>query len=219
MSDLKLNKRECKWDVLLRPFMLWVNGMYIGACISQENIVKLFENYCLIEVINNEDDNVFENRIIKEYSTNNRIIMKVKVYFEKDKDANPYYSSNVGLHRCSQILQELCSYVWEGEMPLNVQNIINGFYELLFDNMPEISLVNKINYIYENSESYIRNIVYYLSNNIVIISRWAGGFRSSIENDCEFEAEISVFNLISIDDVKKVLNSLCAKYNAKWVSL
>ena len=202
---------------IITSLYIRVNEMYIGARISHENIVKLFENYCQINVLNNEDDNVFANSIIKEFSTNNRIIMRVKVYFEKDKDANPYYSSNNGLRLCSQMMQELCSYVWEGEMPLNVQRIINDFYELIFDNISEISLADKINYIYENSDSSIRNIVYYLTNSIVIISRWVGGFRSNIENDCEFEAEINVYDSINIETVEKVLNSLCAKYNAKWV--
>jgi hypothetical protein len=197
-----------------------MSKMDIRHSVSTDQIARLFDDYCETGSIERQHDDAFENSIIDRYRTNNRTIIRANIYFEKDKDANPYYSSNTKLHRCSMLLQELCTYPWAQEIPKRECSIINGLYGLLFGYNPEVPLVDKIKRIHESSEDYIKDITYYLTNNITLISRWAGGQNNNnIENDCEFDVELSLFGSISEECIKKVLDDLCLKYDAKWVML
>lgn len=181
-----------------------------------KQILELFNKYFEGKFIFNQDNLEFEKTIINEYSRNNRKNMMIKVFFEKDKDANPYYSSNDKLNKCSQLLHEICDLHMGKDIPDKETNIINEIYQLMFNDTTDNTLEEKINYINKVSEDCIKSITYYLTNNIVIIKRWAGGFRSTIDNDCEFEAELSLFDSIDTVETEKLLDNLCQKYGAKW---
>lgn len=182
-------------------------------------IVQIFNEYCSMELIYKQDDDVFEDELIEEFSKKYRTTIKVKVWFEKDKYGNPYYYSGKKLYDCTQFINKLYSYDWGHEILSDVICILNKLCELKAEDKDYNSIDNRINYLYENSEEYLKNIVYYLTNNIVIITRWAGGYNSNIESDCEFEAYLSLFNSISEESVGKVMDDLCQEYNASWAFL
>jgi len=193
--------------------------MNIKRTVGKKEIAKLFRHCCDLESIQYDDYDVFENSIINEFNKKNKTSIKIKIYFEKDEDGNHYYFSGKKLYNCSLALQEIHNNNWESAIPLYVQKIIDEIFELLFLGNEENCIERKTEKILDEAEDYIKNIVYCITNNTIIINRWFGGFKSKITNDCELEIELNLLPTINKNEVKKSINRICQKYDAKWIRI
>ncbi len=61
--------------------------------------------------------------------------MKIKMYYPKDEDANPYYSNNQKLNQCSKMVRELL------KNELFIVKKWDGGHRSLIDNDCEVKLI------------------------------------------------------------------------------
>lgn len=143
--------------------------------------------------------------------------VKLRVYGEKDPDANPYYSRNHILHRCIMAVEKIISLSGPCKFDDKVLNILDQLYTSEYNEKADpAQMADKL---MQNELPLVRDFVYFISHNIITIDRIAGGHRGKIKNDTEIDISILLMPEGKEEELLKDVANICSEFEVKCLQL
>lgn len=141
----------------------------------------------------------------------------IKIWFEKGKDINPYYSKNEMLNKCTKLINKIYEMNWDTKIPSDTVLLIDKLYGLCdVENNKNLNIDEKLKIIEKNSSSLMSNLLYAMIKNTFAITKWQGGKRRNIEDNSVFEIDLRTLPGITyemVDEkIKKIIDDTGAKY-------
>lgn len=136
-----------------------------------------------------------------------REVLRYQIFHPKDPDANPYYPKNDMLHSCIAALRRLI----EATGPKHCQG---REQELLLQTAQAAGLEEKdieelTSLLAESQDSIVKELVYFLTHDAVVIDRIAGGHRGTIKNDTEIDISVCLMPETHASSMDALIQEAC----------
>lgn len=113
--------------------------------------------------------------------------VQLRIYCPKDPDANPYYSSNHLLYRCTQAASAVLSAGSRVSAENEEYQLLLKLYLCETEQEQGKAPEEMAEALLGSDSSLVRDFCWFITRDIMKIERMAGGHRGSIKNDTEIE--------------------------------
>lgn len=146
-----------------------------------------------------------------------RQILRYQIFQPRDPDSNPYYPKSEILKRCISALRKIIAATGpkptEGVEPELMREVSSLLAEGEMTSS-EVAL------LWDESENPIVNeLAYFLTHDVVVIDRIAGGHRGAIPNDTEIDFHICLMPQTQAAAMDAVVSKTCREFDVQLKKL
>lgn len=146
-----------------------------------------------------------------------RQILRYQIFQQRDPDSNPYYPKNRILKRCIGALREIIAATGPKTCEGMELEFMRKISALLTEG--ELSCSQMASLLDESADPTVNELAYFLTHDVVVIDRIAGGHRGTIQNDTEIDFRICLMPQTQAATVDAVASEACRKFDVRLKEL
>ncbi len=146
-----------------------------------------------------------------------REILRYQIFQPRDPDSNPYYPKNDILHRCIGALRCLIDATGPKACQGKEQEFLGRVAQAA--GLEEKNTVELTSLLAESQDTMVKELAYFLTHDVVVIDRIAGGHRSTIENDTEIDISVCLMPKTPASAMNVLVEEACQKFNVQLKKL
>ena len=140
--------------------------------------------------------------------------VRLRIYCPKDPDANPYYSSNHLLHRCTQAAGAILSAGAGAPVEGEEARLLLQLYMCQTGKAEGTEPEKMIEALLGSECPLVRDFCWFITKDIMKIDRVAGGHRGSIGNDTEIDISALLLPSHSRKEFIEAAEQICRENQA-----